>query len=84
MKNIKCDLAVVGAGISGICAAVAAARNGLKVVLINDRSVLGGNASSEIGVGISGANHHGLNTAIYAKECGLVEELRLMMKKSGI
>ena len=81
MKNIKCDLAVVGAGISGICAAVAAARNGLKVVLINDRSVLGGNASSEIGVGISGANHHGLNTAIYAKECGLIEEIRLMMLK---
>lgn len=81
MNKINCDLLVAGAGIAGMCAAVAAARKGMKVVLINDRSVLGGNASSEIGVGISGANHHGLNTAIYAKECGLVEELRLMMKK---
>ena len=79
MKDIKCDLVIAGAGITGMCAAVAAARKGLDVVLINDRSVLGGNASSEIGVGICGANHHGLNTAIYAKECGLIEELRLMM-----
>ena len=64
---MKCDLVVAGAGIAGMCAAIAAARKGLSVVLINDRSVLGGNASSEIGVGISGANHHGLNPAIYAK-----------------
>lgn len=81
MKNLDCDLLVAGAGISGMCAAVAAARKGMKVILVNDRSVLGGNASSEIGVRISGASHHTLNPAIYAKECGLVEELRLNMIK---
>ncbi|MDD6763489.1 MAG: FAD-dependent oxidoreductase, partial [Clostridiales bacterium] len=79
MKILECDFLVAGAGIAGMCAAVAAARKGLDVILINDRSVLGGNASSEIGVPISGACHQGLNPAIYSKETGLVEELRLEM-----
>ncbi len=42
------DLVVVGGGPAGIGAAVAAARNGVKVAFIQDRPVLGGNASSEI------------------------------------
>lgn len=80
-KELCADLLVAGGGIAGMCAAIAAARKGLSVVLINDRSVLGGNASSEIGVGISGASHHGLNPAIYAKETGIVEEIRLRLIK---
>ena len=48
------DLVVVGGGAAGICAAVSASRLGLKVALINDRPVLGGNNSSEIRVGLSG------------------------------
>lgn len=48
------DFVVVGAGISGMCAAVAAARQGLKVALVNDRPVLGGNNSSEIRVHLGG------------------------------
>ena len=44
------DLVVVGGGNAGICAAVAAARLGLKVALIQDRPVLGGNNSSEVRV----------------------------------
>src|SRR5690606_24477516 len=44
------DLVVVGAGIAGTCAAVVAARLGLKVALIQDRPVLGGNNSSEVRV----------------------------------
>ena len=43
-----------GAGLAGIVAAVTAARAGLSTALINDRSVPGGNASSEIGVVIQG------------------------------
>lgn len=43
----KYDLVVVGGGIAGTCAAVSAARNGLKVAFIQDRPVLGGNNSSE-------------------------------------
>jgi hypothetical protein len=42
------DLTVVGGGIAGCCAAVSAARAGLKVALIHDRFTLGGNASPEI------------------------------------
>ena len=53
----------------------------MRVVLINDRSVLGGNASGEINVEIFGSSHHGLNPAIYAKETGLVEEMRLRYRE---
>ena len=48
------DLVVVGGGIAGICSAVSAARLGLKVALIQNRPVLGGNNSSEVRVGLSG------------------------------
>ena len=48
------DFIVVGGGAAGICAAVSAARLGVKVALINDRPVLGGNNSSEVRVGLSG------------------------------
>lgn len=44
------DLVVVGGGIAGCAAAIASAEQGLKVALIHDRPVLGGNASSEIRV----------------------------------
>ncbi len=44
------DLLVAGGGVAGICASIAAARSGLKVALIHDRPVLGGNSSSEIRV----------------------------------
>ncbi len=50
----KFDLVVVGGGLSGYCAAVAAARQGLSVALINDRPVLGGNASKEVRVHTEG------------------------------
>ncbi len=48
------DLVVVGGGMSGICAAIAAARFGIKVALIQDRYILGGNNSSEVRVGLGG------------------------------
>lgn len=44
------DVVVVGGGISGCAAALAAARLGQRVALIHDRLVLGGNASKEIGL----------------------------------
>ncbi len=44
------DLVVTGGGIAGCAAAIGAAEQGLKVALIHDRPVLGGNASSEIRV----------------------------------
>lgn len=53
------DLVVVGGGIAGTCAAVSAARKGLKVALIQDRPVLGGNNSSEVRVWLQGARNKG-------------------------
>ena len=48
------DFVIVGAGMSGLCAAIAAARFGSKVALIQDRYILGGNNSSEVRVGLGG------------------------------
>lgn len=73
--HLVCDLAVIGGGMSGLCAALAAARLGAKVVLVQDRPVLGGNASSEIRMHITGADCHGQRPG--AREGGIIEELRL-------
>ena len=54
-QHLETDLCGVGGGLAGLCAAIACARNGGRVVLIQDRPVLGGNASSEIRVPIGGA-----------------------------
>lgn len=51
------DLVVAGGGIAGTCAAVAAARLGLTVALVQDRPVLGGNNSSEVRVWLQGARN---------------------------
>ncbi|MBE3133380.1 MAG: FAD-dependent oxidoreductase, partial [Acidobacteria bacterium] len=48
------DVVVVGGGIAGTSAAVAAARLGCRVALVQDRPVLGGNASSEVRVHTGG------------------------------
>lgn len=75
-KKIKeYEVVVVGAGMAGIPAAVASARNGAKTVLINDRPMLGGNASSEIRVTVNGVNR--LATGLAERETGIVEELLL-------
>ncbi len=54
------DFVVVGGGVAGICAAIAAARTGSRVALIQDRYTLGGNNSSEIRVGLGGRLNIGL------------------------
>lgn len=54
LRNQSSDLVVVGGGIAGICAALSAARLGLKVALVQDRPVLGGNNSSEVRVHLGG------------------------------
>ena len=65
------DICVVGGGLSGMCASIAAARHGAKVALVHDRPVFGGNASSEIRMWPLGA--HGSNR----RETGIFEELVL-------
>ncbi len=65
------DVCVIGGGMAGMCAALAAARNGAKTALVHDRPVFGGNASSEVRMWICGA--HGKHN----KETGLLEEIQL-------
>ena len=64
---------------TGVCCAVAAARLGAKVILVQDRAVLGGNASSEIRMHIVGATglHAGIPLVLEPREGGLMEEIRL-------
>ncbi|MBM4049647.1 MAG: FAD-dependent oxidoreductase, partial [Planctomycetes bacterium] len=67
------DVLVAGGGVAGVCAAIAAARHGCKVALVQDRPVLGGNSSSEIRVPPGGA----ATPQPWARETGIVEELQL-------
>lgn len=73
MKHMtyQTDLCVVGGGLSGLCCAIAAARHGIRVVLVQDRPVLGGNASGEIRMWVCGAHGEG------NRESGIIEELML-------
>ena len=69
------DLVVVGGGMAGTCGAITAARAGLKVVLVQDRPVLGGNASSEVRLWILGATSHMGNNNRWAREGGVIDEI---------
>lgn len=75
LVDLETDLLVAGGGPAGVCAALSAARNGAKVILIQDRSRLGGNSSSEIKMHIVGANSHRGRPGW--REGGIIEELRL-------
>ena len=66
------DLVVAGGGVAGMCAAVSAARLGLKVALIHNRPILGGNNSSEVRVHLGGSI-----------ECGPYPNLGNMIKEFG-
>lgn len=72
---LTADLVIAGGGLSGTCCAITAARQGLKVVLIQDRPVLGGNASSEVRLWILGATSHMGNNNRWAREGGVVDEI---------
>lgn len=73
-ERIEGDLVVVGGGMAGTCAAITAAREGLKVVLVQDRPVLGGNASSEVRLWILGATAHMANNNRWSREGGVIDE----------
>ena len=72
---LKSDFVVVGGGMAGTCCAITAARKGIKVVLVQDRPVLGGNASSEVRLWILGATSHMGNNNRWAREGGVIDEI---------
>lgn len=71
------QLFVAGGGLSGVAAALAAARNGARVILCQDRPVLGGNASSEVRMHVSGSSPRGKELETEARESGIIEEIML-------
>lgn len=75
--NVDCDLLVAGGGLAGVCAAITAARAGSKVVLVQDRPVLGGNASSEVRLWALGATSHMGNNNRWSREGGVIDEIML-------
>lgn len=72
-ETVRTDITVVGGGLAGVCAAIAAARLGRTVALVQNRPVLGGNSSSEVRVWVCGATAHGAHR--YARETGIMGEL---------
>lgn len=80
--ELTCDILVAGGGAAGVPCALAAARCGARVILCQDRPVLGGNASSEVRMHIVGANgtggfDRGSELETEAREGGIIEEIRL-------
>lgn len=76
-KQVECsyEVVVVGGGLSGVAAAIACARHGARTALIQDRAMLGGNASSEIRMHVCGAGCGGVKENL--RETGILEELLL-------
>ena len=75
LVNLNADFVIAGGGMAGTCSAITAARQGLKVVLVQDRPVLGGNASSEVRLWILGASSHMGNNNRWAREGGVIDEI---------
>lgn len=73
--KIESDIVVVGGGLTGVCCALSAARRGSKVVLVQDRPVLGGNASSEVRLWALGATSHMGNNNRWSREGGIINEI---------
>ena len=79
LSKMHCDILVAGGGPAGVSCSLAAARSGARVILCQDRPVLGGNASSEVRMHIVGANGmtEGIPLQCEAREGGIIEEIRL-------
>ena len=75
----RCDFLVAGGGLSGICAAVQAARLGLRVILAEKEMLLGGNAGPNMGVAATAA----MITNPYYNEMGLIEEIEECVNARG-
>lgn len=75
--QLSADLVITGGGLAGTCCAITSAREGLQVILVQDRPVLGGNSSSEVRLWVLGATSHMGNNNRWAREGGVIDELLL-------
>ncbi|WP_448249652.1 FAD-dependent oxidoreductase [Thalassotalea agariperforans] len=83
VTSLNTDFVVAGGGLAGVCAAITAARAGSKVILIQDRPVLGGNASSEVRIWALGATSHMGNNNRWSREGGVIDEIMLENLKTN-
>ncbi|MEZ5400172.1 MAG: FAD-dependent oxidoreductase [Bryobacteraceae bacterium] len=67
------DVVVIGGGIAGTCAAISAARNGARTALVHERSMLGGNSSSEVRLYPEVSTSHN----VWCKEAGILDEIHV-------
>lgn len=77
--NERYHLVVIGGGLAGFCAAVAAARLGTSTCILQNRPVFGGNSSSEIRVTPHGASAF----HAYARETGIISELLIAERSAN-
>ena len=75
----KYQVIVIGGGLSGVCAALASARQGASTAIVQSRSVFGGNNSSEVRMHVCGANCHAEKRDL--AETGILMELQLLNKQ---
>ena len=78
-KSASFDVVVAGGGFAGVCAAIAAAREGAQVAIVQNRPVFGGSGSSETRMHIVGANCHSSKANL--RETGILEEILLENKR---
>lgn len=78
-RTAEYDVVVVGGGLAGMCAAIAAARNGASTAIVQNRPMFGGCASSEVRMHIVGANCHASKENL--RETGILEEILLENKR---
>lgn len=74
-RHSRHELVIVGGGLTGVCCAITAARAGVDVALVQDRPVLGGNASSEVRLWALGATSHMGNNNRWSREGGVIDEI---------
>ena len=78
-RTAQCDFLVAGGGLCGICAAIQAARQGLRVILAEKEMLLGGTAGPNMGVSATAS----LITNPYYNEMGLIEEIEERISARG-
>ena len=74
-EHIDADLVGVGGGLAGVCCSITAVRESLRVILAQDRPLLGGNASSEVRLWALGPTSHMGSNNRWAREDSVINEI---------